>query len=452
VDIPRATRTCYAAFRADSYTRYFDDADALPMRELREKLRMSASLADGVREGRTYCVNNGDAIVSIRIGGLPGQRRGHLSSMLLPILDAVESKEVAEKEFRGKVGELLKSAFGDGVEDLIEIRGLATALENQGPGYATALMNIANDMSDAQGRGVFAVTTDAHGFYRAVDYTLVQEGFIGEDNPTWVGPPIGIRIVSRPPGSTHCVSDLLPCLEDDPNGDTLTSLRYTDIPAAVRNTSDAIQDGLLSHYLDDVDTAPGRDCRQSLALGVNYADHVFARRAWTFNHGDAMLTVRFPGDKRGPLLPLIAPALKAFDTEELAKRKKEVSQAYGAMLKATFGDTLRDLIEVEGLATAPAKQGLGYGTRLMGLVNDMADAQNRGVYILTSDAHGFYETVGYTVVQEDVVGADNPTWDGTPVPLRIVSPDRNDDETNAHMYTIVRCTGGQGPSMSPLGR
>ncbi|KAI0352853.1 hypothetical protein OH77DRAFT_1408333 [Trametes cingulata] len=436
VDIPKATRTSYEAFRTDSYTRYFDDADTTPMREQREKLRMSVSILDRVREGRTYCVNRGDAIVSI---GLSGRRRGCLGDIVLPILDALESEHVGERkrEMSNKVGELLKAAFGDEINNMIEIRGLATAPEKQGLGYGTALMSVANDMSDAMGRGVFAITTDAFGFYQAIGYKIVQEGFVGADDPTWNGPPIGIRIGMSDFRATGDQDGTSSTLIDTLHGDTLTLLHYTDILKATRNTFDALRDDTISHYLDAVDTVPGRKCRHSLYLGVNYADHIFARRAWTINHGDAMLTVRFPGDRRGPLVPLITPLIKAFDTEELAKRKKELTQAWGEMLKTTFGDTLDTLIEVEGLATAPAKQGLGYGTRLMRLVNAMADAQNRGVYILTSDAYGFYETVGYTVVQEAFIGMNNPTWDGKPVPLRIVSPFRDHfHEIGAHSYAM----------------
>lgn len=53
-----------------------------------------------------------------------------------------------------------------------------------------------NVQADAQGRGVYAITTDAYRFYEAQGYTVLQEGFIGGDNPKWDGPPIGFRIVS----------------------------------------------------------------------------------------------------------------------------------------------------------------------------------------------------------------------------------------------------------------
>lgn len=45
-----------------------------------------------------------------------------------------------------KVSELVKAAFGDSPEDMIEIHGLSTAPEKQGLGYASALMSVVGEM------------------------------------------------------------------------------------------------------------------------------------------------------------------------------------------------------------------------------------------------------------------------------------------------------------------
>ncbi len=50
-----------------------------------------------------------------------------------------------------KVRELLKAAFGDNLEDMIEIHGLSTAPEKQGLGYASALMNVVGEMVRCSG-------------------------------------------------------------------------------------------------------------------------------------------------------------------------------------------------------------------------------------------------------------------------------------------------------------
>ncbi|KAI0677443.1 hypothetical protein C8Q78DRAFT_1074140 [Trametes maxima] len=339
IDIPKATRSSYDAFLDDSYTRYFADADTVPLREQREKLRISAVFADHVYVNKVYCVNHGDAIVSV---GLSGGKRGLLGSILTPVLDRLEPKELSERkaEFREKVEELLLSAFGDDIRNMLEIRGLATAPEKQGRGYGTALMRLVDEMSDAQDRAVYAVTTDAHKFYESIGYTMLREGFIGDDNPKWNGPPVGIRVMYRAPK------------------------------------------GLAI-------TGPG-------------------------------VSSNLPGVPQGPVLPIFVPLFKSFDSDELRKRKRELAVKLVKMLKEAFDSKVEDMIEVQALATAPERQGRGYGTALMEFVNAKADRESRAVWLLTSDAHGFYERVGYSTLAHEVIGDSNPEWHGEPVHLRIM--------------------------------
>ncbi|KAI0677442.1 hypothetical protein C8Q78DRAFT_90409 [Trametes maxima] len=196
-------------------------------------------------------------------------------------------------------------------------------------------------------------------------------------------------------------------------------LRYGDIPTAVRTTWDAMYNDSLSRYFREVDTFPGIEARHKVALSLGYADQIYRGVAWTIDRGSAVLTMAIPGHGRG-VLPMLVPILTLFHTKELKSRQTEVAKKLTKMLKAAFGDRLEDMIEVSGLVTTPAKQGLGYGTMLMHHVNDWADKKKRGVWLFTTDAYGFYETVGYSIVQEDVAGADDPTWEGDPVPLRIM--------------------------------
>lgn len=123
-----------------------------------------------------------------------------------------------------------------------------------------------------------------------------------------------------------------------------------------------------------------------------------------------------------------------------------MDDAVRAMYKAVFGGSPEGLFEITTLATAPEKQGRGYGSALVAAVHDkvnqplllymparnlsaradvhwatQADARGAATFLLTSDAKGFYEVVGYTMVAETVVGLDNPKWTGGPVALRVVS-------------------------------
>ncbi|KAI0638286.1 hypothetical protein C8Q77DRAFT_1153951 [Trametes polyzona] len=216
-------------------------------------------------------------------------------------------------------------------------------------------------------------------------------------------------------------------------------LQYGDIPNAVKTSYNAIFSDSLSLYLDSADTAPGRECRQKAVHGLALADHVYRQTAFTIDGGDATLTLGIPGRKRGPLAPVFAPVFKAFDTKELTKRKKEFVTKLSVMLQKAFGDGLGDLIEVQGLATAPNKQGRGYGTALMLYANAFADWHRRGVWLVTTDAYGFYARVGYSVVQEDVLGVDDPKWDGEPVHIRleaqvVSSPHGREDRSGGNGY------------------
>ena len=43
------------------------------------------------------------------------------------------------------------------------------------------------------------------------------------------------------------------------------------------------------------------------------------------------------------------------------------------------------------------------------------------MWVVATDARGFYETMGYEVVRETVVGQSSPRWNGGPFTLYIVS-------------------------------
>ncbi|KAI0660885.1 hypothetical protein C8Q70DRAFT_912741 [Cubamyces menziesii] len=426
VDSFKATRTTYVAFLDNAYARYFADVDKAPMPKLRKMLGTAASLIDNVYAGRAYCINGGDATIAI---GLAKRQKGLVSPYVTPFIAKFDSEELKrrKREFRSKVGQMLKASFGDQIACMLEIRGLATAPDKRKRGYATILMRLAHEMSDAQGRAVFAVTTDAHEFYEKLGYTVVREDSIGGDNPSWHGPPIRIYVVSTvapfaiPDHNVHMSSDVQ--VTDGFQGTTIEvqPLRYVDIPKAARTRHKACLNSGFERYFAAADTAPGSTLRQRLALTINYLDNVHCHKAWTIDHGSSIVTLGFPENRDGPFLPMIAPLLRAFDTEELKKRRKEWANATKALLKDTLGDAAKDMIEVQGLVTAPEKQGRGYGTVLMRFVNALADEQNRGVYIFTTGAHGFYQSVGYSILQEAVVGVDNPTWSGDPVHIKLVS-------------------------------
>ena len=101
------------------------------------------------------------------------------------------------------------------------------------------------------------------------------------------------------------------------------------------------------------------------------------------------------------------------------------------------------MISIELLATAPEKQGRGHASALVQSVNTLvcafmlgidvggssmifcfaqADSLGRAVWVVATDARGFYETMGYEVVRKTAVGQNSPRWkEGGPFTLYIVS-------------------------------
>ena len=49
------------------------------------------------------------------------------------------------------------------------------------------------------------------------------------------------------------------------------------------------------------------------------------------------------------------------------------------------------------------------------------DAEGKAIWLIATDASGFYERLGYRVVAEKWLAKDNPEWDGGPFAVKLVS-------------------------------
>lgn len=114
-------------------------------------------------------------------------------------------------------------------------------------------------------------------------------------------------------------------------------------------------------------------------------------------------------------------------------------EATGALAQSSFGDRIEEMYEIQTLGTAPEAQGKGFASALVTTITDMVgvsdeswciyltvvyvqgDADGHDVWVLTTSAYGFYEILGFSIVGQATVGADNPKWDRDPVTLRVVS-------------------------------
>ncbi|KAJ8483307.1 hypothetical protein ONZ51_g4774 [Trametes cubensis] len=142
----------------------------------------------------------------------------------------------------------------------------------------------------------------------------------------------------------------------------------------------------------------------------------------TVNKGDAVMRYGTPGECKAlnPWRTFLASLVDKLDTRELAKRKKEADSKIEAMLKDAFGEKVKEMYEVRTLATAPEAQGRGYGSALVNIVTEMGDADGHDVWLITSDAYRFYETLGFSAIRSSFVGGDNPKWKGKPIGIRIM--------------------------------
>ncbi|EIW55528.1 uncharacterized protein TRAVEDRAFT_103771, partial [Trametes versicolor FP-101664 SS1] len=102
------------------------------------------------------------------------------------------------------------------------------------------------------------------------------------------------------------------------------------------------------------------------------------------------------------------------------QRRDEFGAAVQAQVQDAFGTRAAEMYEIQGLATAPKAQGRGYGKALVKTITDMADAEGRDVWVITSDARPFYELQGFSVVRTAFIGANNPAWNRAPVVVSIV--------------------------------
>ncbi|KAI0335570.1 hypothetical protein GY45DRAFT_1316924 [Cubamyces sp. BRFM 1775] len=199
-------------------------------------------------------------------------------------------------------------------------------------------------------------------------------------------------------------------------------MQHDDLVKATDTTHRAFLKEALMVYFSSADTRPFREARNKAQYYLSYDDAIHKQRMLTVNKADALMRYSTPGDPKGLTRwrTFLTALIDKLDNRELAKRKKEVEGKIGAMVEDAFGEKVKDMYEVQALATAPEAQGRGYGSALVTAVTDMGDADGHDVWLITSDAYGFYETLGFSVIRLDFVGADNPKWKGKPVGVRIM--------------------------------
>ncbi|KAH9915034.1 uncharacterized protein BXZ73DRAFT_106344 [Epithele typhae] len=193
--LPRATRTRVKAFEGDLTMEYIYSADTHPFPETRHRLRDAIMWAGAIFQSRMFTVDGGDALIAppkpLRLVKFVGDA---LARFMSP-----EARK-RRKEVDGVLQEIVKREFGDRVEDMYEVQGLAVTPEKQGRGYATALMRTVLDKSDAEGKDSWVITGRSHMFYATLGYAIVGTGQTGGENPMWPHGPVDWIVMHRPAG------------------------------------------------------------------------------------------------------------------------------------------------------------------------------------------------------------------------------------------------------------
>ncbi|EPT04150.1 hypothetical protein FOMPIDRAFT_84740 [Fomitopsis schrenkii] len=212
-------------------------------------------------------------------------------------------------------------------------------------------------------------------------------------------------------------------------------LTYGDLPHTVDCTVRANHDDPAGHYLDDTPDYHGppsrRDKRATVSLYLSFSDCIRRREAWTVNHGDSLMTfaaaVTIPRSRRcfnniiAGIIKAVLSVYKFTFTKEQLKRRTELRDKLDPAVEKALGSRVPELISLDALSTAPERQGLGYAGTLVNQLAVLADAQSRGIWLVTNlYTTGFYARFGFKVVGSVSLGVDNPTWEKGPVVLCIM--------------------------------
>ncbi|THH05042.1 hypothetical protein EW145_g5086 [Phellinidium pouzarii] len=212
-------------------------------------------------------------------------------------------------------------------------------------------------------------------------------------------------------------------------------LSFRDIDSARISVENAFEEDPLCEYLRDKQTKKSgflKGIISSLQLDARFVLAVHTKTAFTVDHGKALAIYVPAASSAGKPRPT---PLKLF-LQQLVKilsytsnwlntpeQKKKYEGKLADLVRDGVGKKVNEMVFLHGLATSPEHQGKGYGTALVKTVTDIADAEGRECYLLSSNINNtsFYNSCGFYSFKETVFGADNPTWKKDPivVPLMV---------------------------------
>ncbi|OSD08758.1 hypothetical protein PYCCODRAFT_1473314 [Trametes coccinea BRFM310] len=203
-------------------------------------------------------------------------------------------------------------------------------------------------------------------------------------------------------------------------------MRYRDIPQAVRTAGKSLANEPATQYIASAETGLLSGLRVWLVRFIRFVGYTHQRHAHTIENGIGVVVYATPEDSKHPgIVPSLCSAISKLGPREVAKRYSELGQKTAAMVQEAFGESIHDMYEIRGLIVSPKAQGRGYGKALVKTVTDVSDAAGKDMWLLTTNARSFYETIGFECVRTGTLGEGNPAWTQAPIELCIMHRRRN---------------------------
>jgi len=223
-------------------------------------------------------------------------------------------------------------------------------------------------------------------------------------------------------------SSPLPEIEVSP---IVTPLRDRHLKKASKSWVDALEKDPVLRYIDNnrKQTPDVKDATQIIMFCVM----AYWRRrkiALTVDAGASIIFCTAPKSPRSLfdrctdwVVALVGKIFVLLTPREERKRAAEVQAKVKTAVSRSLGDRVEKMLYIDTLATEPASQGWGYGGALLDSIGALADVTNQAVWLQSTNERNtnFYISHGYRIVDEAVVGDNNPNWHGAPVIIKIMA-------------------------------
>ncbi|KAI0734294.1 hypothetical protein C8Q72DRAFT_808649 [Fomitopsis betulina] len=207
IDVFRAALTKRAAFSNDPIFKYITETpdDWHPrLSHFVDFLVYILGFLISVFTGNAWVIEGGYAYITFAV---PGQNPTVSERVIGLVIKLLRKSTRTGKQKRllaetmSKQNAAIEACLGDQVESMFAVHDLAAHPTRQGRGYGRALLTVANANADELGLASWLPISNLKNtaFYEGGGYKTVREFTVGDDNPTWTGLPVILRIMYRQP-------------------------------------------------------------------------------------------------------------------------------------------------------------------------------------------------------------------------------------------------------------